>query len=201
MQTELVRASESLEQPDAWHTHASKQVMVVCPPNIEGHLHLTVGCLAAAAALAVAGTSISYRLPVVELEKVGYPSPTSGPAREEEVQPAVPAMLQAIRKRTALTWEQLAAIFSVSRRAVHHWAGGGSITAEHRHKVRTLLNEVVEFGAVEPFVARSRLLSRHGLAPILDHDARSEPILIADQSPLVSETAIRRNPVTRVRRG
>lgn len=201
MHAELICEPLPIRQPTAWQEHAGKQVMVVYSSHDDRQLQFTVGCLAAAAALAVAGTSISYRLPVVDLEKVGSPSPIAVVAREEEAQPSVSSMLQSIRKRTALTWEQLAAIFAVSRRAVHLWAGGNAVTAQNRHKVRSLLDEAVALGDVEPFVARSRLLDQHGVGAVIDRLTRSEPILVADQAPLSADSAVRRTPITRVRHG
>jgi DNA-binding transcriptional regulator YiaG len=45
-----------------------------------------------------------------------------------------------IRRRSGLTWEELSDLFQVSRRSVHHWAGGKAVTAQHQQQIgRTLM--------------------------------------------------------------
>lgn len=39
------------------------------------------------------------------------------------------ARVQDFKDRTGLTWSQVAALFGVSRRAVHHWVEGGNMSA------------------------------------------------------------------------
>src|SRR5690348_926812 len=40
-----------------------------------------------------------------------------------------------IRRRAGLTWEELADLFDVSRRSVHHWANGKAVTADHEQRI------------------------------------------------------------------
>lgn len=42
-----------------------------------------------------------------------------------------PSALSELRKRTGFTWDQVAALFGVSRRAVHFWVSGKPMSAEH----------------------------------------------------------------------
>ena len=44
-----------------------------------------------------------------------------------------------LRRLTGFTWEQLASEFNVSRRAVHFWASGKPMTAQHRATLQALL--------------------------------------------------------------
>lgn len=55
--------------------------------------------------------------------------------------------IKALRERTGLTWEQIARLFGVSRRAVHLWAAGGKLSAANEE----LLAEIVDLvGATVP---------------------------------------------------
>lgn len=40
-----------------------------------------------------------------------------------------------IRRLTSLTWDQLAKIFGVTRRAIHFWASGKRLTSDHTEKL------------------------------------------------------------------
>ena len=199
----LTRARDHDGIETRWSPEPKTRVLILYPEHRPHYGELRVTCLAAAAALAVAGTSVTSHLPTLDWEVVGALSPGAGVAREEEAErPTIAMMLREIRTKSALTWEHLASIFSVSRRAVHHWARGNAVTAANRHKVKTLLERVRSMTGEEPFVIRSHLLNEAGVGvPVVDHGLRSEPILEADQSPLAAETVLRRVPQTRVRRG
>ncbi len=54
-------------------------------------------------------------------------SPTTGQAVME------------IRRLSGLTWEELADLFDVSRRSLHHWANGKTVTAEEDRTIRGTL--------------------------------------------------------------
>jgi DNA-binding transcriptional regulator YiaG len=66
---------------------------------------------------------------------------TASPARlalEAATETTGEAILE-IRRRSGLTWEELADLFDVSRRSVHHWASGKAVTAEHDRQIRRTL--------------------------------------------------------------
>ena len=44
-----------------------------------------------------------------------------------------------IRRLSGLTWDELATVFSVSRRSLHHWANGKPISAANEDRVRRVL--------------------------------------------------------------
>lgn len=47
-----------------------------------------------------------------------------------------------IREATGLTWDQIARVFGVSRRAVHNWVAGGRMTARNEEVLARLQAEV-----------------------------------------------------------
>jgi DNA-binding transcriptional regulator YiaG len=74
----------------------------------------------------------------------------AGQARKEEVEHI--AGVSELRRLSGLTWEQVASLFDVSRRAVHHWASGKPMTAEHEaHLYRILASlRALHQGSVQP---------------------------------------------------
>lgn len=52
---------------------------------------------------------------------------------------ATRAALPELRRRTGLTWDQMARLFEVSRRSVHAWASGKPMTADHEEHLHRLL--------------------------------------------------------------
>lgn len=112
---------------------------------------------------------------------------------------SIPLALAEIRRRAALTWDQVAAFFKVSRRAVHHWASGQRLSVENDAQVRGLLALVRAQSARPPHELRQLVL--HGLE-IGAPEERSPraavmraPILEADDQPLTpSPTITKRYP-------
>ena len=72
--------------------------------------------------------------------------------------PEMPGITQ-LHDRSGLTWEQLARMFGVSRRALHHWADGGRMTAAQQDLAVRLLRTVDSLGAADPAEARTALLA------------------------------------------
>jgi hypothetical protein len=44
-----------------------------------------------------------------------------------------------IRRRSGLTWEELADVFAVSRRSIHNWASGKAVSSQHEQLIRKTL--------------------------------------------------------------
>jgi hypothetical protein len=68
--------------------------------------------------------------------------PTSvlpGVAPLEEEGTSVGAEIFEIRRLSGLTWDELATVFGVSRRSLHHWANGKPISAANEDRVRRVL--------------------------------------------------------------
>ena len=74
---------------------------------------------------------------------------TGRPATSETASPdgtPVSDRVRLLRRRTGLTWSQLATIFGVSRRAVHHWAEGGNMTAVNMARLDELCDRLDRSG-------------------------------------------------------
>jgi DNA-binding XRE family transcriptional regulator len=63
---------------------------------------------------------------------------TSGGALLATVQPAGAAISE-LRRRSGLTWDQLAHIFSVSRRSLHFWASGQAMSSSNEERLQRVL--------------------------------------------------------------
>lgn len=59
-----------------------------------------------------------------------------------ELRVPVPPAMAELRRLTGLTWEQLAHLFNVSRRAVHFWASGSKASAENTAHLERVLDTV-----------------------------------------------------------
>lgn len=68
------------------------------------------------------------------------------------------AAVRALRNMSGLTWEQLAKLFSVSRRAVHLWATGKTMNAGHEELLSDLLRIVHALPGSSPAERRLALL-------------------------------------------
>lgn len=75
--------------------------------------------------------------------------------------------LTELRRRTGLTWEQLARLFNVSRRAVHFWASGKAMTADHEERLKRVIAVVRQMDRGSASENRAVLLSpdREGRLP------------------------------------
>lgn len=80
-----------------------------------------------------------------------------GTQRDGATAPAL--AVRALHDRSGLTWEELARLFGVSRRAVHSWAAGGRMNAHHSELLSklTLVVESVDTG--DPAHTRGRLMA------------------------------------------
>lgn len=106
---------------------------------------LAVAGLAAAALVGTTGSMPFIRVEDLPLgSATGWFSSPWGPASDivvptivdsvdvnqtDEGSSGTAATLKDVRERTGLTWDQIARLFGVSRRAVHLWAAGGRMTA------------------------------------------------------------------------
>ena len=86
------------------------------------------------------------------------------------VQPAAPVTsaerIEALHARTGLTWQQLARLFGVSRRAVHMWASGNRMSSTNLERLDRVEAAVEAVGELDPELARQALMSRRGGASI-----------------------------------
>lgn len=69
------------------------------------------------------------------------------------------SLLKSIRQSAGFTWEQLARIFGVSRRAVHHWASGERMSSHHEALLREFGAMVAAVATANPQETRAALLA------------------------------------------
>jgi hypothetical protein len=67
--------------------------------------------------------------------------------------------VRALHQLSGLTWDQLGKLFGVSRRAVHHWAAGGRMTARNAELLSELTRIVQQLEAADPASRRAILLT------------------------------------------
>jgi DNA-binding XRE family transcriptional regulator len=100
--------------------------------------------------------------------------------------------LDDIRRRSGLTWGQLATIFEVSRQTVHSWANGSTVRVAHADRVNELLEQVRELDGLPAFKVRDKLL---GLSKNLSNSgfepSGEPPILISDNTPFAHQLELR----------
>jgi len=60
----------------------------------------------------------------------------------EAAAPKTSDLVRQLHDQSGLTWEQLAKLFWVSRRAVHHWAVGGTMNGANIRRLNQLLGIV-----------------------------------------------------------
>ena len=97
----------------------------------------------------------------VWVEADGTVSGPSGqlPARlAEDTRSSASAILE-IRRRSGLTWDELAELFEVSRRSVHHWASGKTVSASHHRQIRLMLVAIRNIDQGEAARTRDFLLA------------------------------------------
>lgn len=73
--------------------------------------------------------------------------------------PSLQASLLTLRDLSGLTWEQLARLFGVSRRAVHLWASGGRMNNPHAELLNVILATVRSIPAETSGQRRELLLA------------------------------------------
>lgn len=78
------------------------------------------------------------------------------------------AELASLRRVSGLTWEQLASLFGVSRRALHFWASGEPMTIANDNRLRQLLQLMVSIDRGAAIANRVALLrqDRDGVTPL-----------------------------------
>ena len=64
-----------------------------------------------------------------------------------------------IRRLSGLTWEELADLFGVSRRSIHHWANGKAVTAKHDRMIRNTLAAIRHLDRGDQVGTRALLLT------------------------------------------
>jgi transcriptional regulator with XRE-family HTH domain len=102
---------------------------------------------------------------------------------------AVGAQVRALKLASGLTWAQFAGLFGVTRRAVHFWAEGGRISADHVARLERVRQALDSAGGSTPAQTREALFTVDGrgitpFASLIAEVNRSTGRLIAEGSPL-----------------
>ncbi|MEM5709754.1 helix-turn-helix transcriptional regulator, partial [Elizabethkingia meningoseptica] len=84
-----------------------------------------------------------------------YPEPeltsaTPFPRADWRASESTAAAVLEIRRLSGLTWEELADLFDVSRRSVHHWASGKPVNTEHDQALRGVLTALRHLDRGDP---------------------------------------------------
>lgn len=181
------------------HNKRRSALVAVPGPNVG----FSVGTVLAAAAFSVcASSSSSYGNTVNPVRLSPGSVSVQIAAREEELSPSVTEALLEIRERTGVTWDQIATMLRVSRRAVHAWMSG---TSEARYEHVARVQEILSWlrsGSDQPaFKIRNRLLEKFGGTKASDSVTDELPILLSDNRPLKNPAVKKRTSNMRIRRG
>lgn len=90
--------------------------------------------------------------------------------------PPQPSTAESVRKLHAisgLTWEQLARLFGVSRRAVHHWASGARMNALNEEQLIEMLDVISKLPSGSPTERRSLILATPAEGPSIFEQLKS----------------------------
>jgi DNA-binding transcriptional regulator YiaG len=88
----------------------------------------------------------------------GFTLTVSQPSASTYV-PATAVAVRSLRDESGLTWDELARLFGVSRRAVHAWANGSRLTQSHAERLSAVRLVVDERHAGTPSLTRAALHS------------------------------------------
>lgn len=112
-----------------------------------------VGCM-----LVGLGTSTAHALPPdIVLHSQRAAKQTSSGASVHLAEPAGVAIGE-LRRRSGLTWDQLARLFNVSRRSLHFWASGKPMAASNEEHLQRLLAVIRRVDRGSASANRSALL-------------------------------------------
>lgn len=78
-------------------------------------------------------------------------------AAPEHAPKSLAEIVRHVRASTGLTWDQLARVFGVSRRAVHHWANGGKMNSVNEQLLLSLASRISSLPAGSPDEVRLSL--------------------------------------------
>ena len=110
------------ESPVPWGTSSPPRVVLLVAAGA-----LTASCLLVApgtgAPAAFFAGEVTTDHALGAMAPIAPTSPTAPPPSARFVRD--------LKERSGLTWDQLAAVFGVSRRAVHGWASGARLNAQH----------------------------------------------------------------------
>ena len=114
-----------------------------------------IAAIVVAATPLESGTASTYEVPPFIERTAAGPVGQIMPVAPESTGEAV----LEIRRRSGLTWEELGDLFDVSRRSVHHWASGKSVSARSERMIRRVLASIRRLDQGSRSTTRARLLA------------------------------------------
>lgn len=146
----------------------------------------------------VTAASLTVSTPVVVSEPV--PTVTAIPASAAAGgalagDHALGHQVRALKEASGLTWAQFAGFFGVTRRAVHFWAEGGRMSADHVARLERVRRALDQAGGSTPAEARAALFTagssaRTPFAELIAEVNRSKERPATEASPLGSEESL-----------
>ncbi len=91
---------------------------------------------------------------------------------------ATAAAIRGLRERSGLTWDELARLFGVSRRAIHAWATGARLNQFHAERLGMLATQIERIQEASPSAIRAALY-----APVGDAGSMYQRLLAELESP------------------
>lgn len=153
--------------PAAQEVWASPAKSVVLPAVVKSHLNeMTQKLVAFAVSMTSAGVAIggSYVIAAqpstdnVVVIRDAVEAPTPDTTRQIPKTPRL--ILEDLKSTSGLTWDQVARLLGVSRRAIHNWASGGALTAANDESLRRIAQTVLGIPGNSPVEVKAHLLAR-----------------------------------------
>lgn len=116
----------------------------------------TVGVVLFASSMSEPATGSTFPLKgwrPIERTAAAPPNRVKGSAAQ-----SIPEAVLEIRRRSGLTWEELAELFGVTRRSVHHWASGKQVSSKNDRFIRQVLDVIQRLDLGESIQTRAVLL-------------------------------------------
>lgn len=100
-----------------------------------------------------------WRKGSVAIEFSGSQVPGGSGAKQER-RKTDSELVRSLRERSGLTWEALAKTLGVSRRSLHMWAAGATVTPAHRSTMNRFEELLNSLGPLSPAEVKAKLFER-----------------------------------------
>lgn len=110
-------------------------------------------------------------------------APTRTAAAPTEV--SASTLLNQVHERSGLTWDQIARLFGVSRRAVHQWAAGGRLSSANREHLAEIVATINAMPETTPEQRSQALFVRTGGTSLFDSLLRKR-----SEAPVIQPAAV-----------
>lgn len=115
-----------------------------------------------------------YISPAMLAASIVFPSVLENSTPSSVTSPRTTAdSVKALHAESGLTWDQLARLFGVSRRAVHHWASGGRMNAVNEEQLGDIQDVIRKLSGDSPADRRSMILASPPEGPSIFEQLKS----------------------------